>query len=105
MVTYLAIRPPQASNKLSPPHRSPPLPRRGLLIPPPRRHHHCPLVQVAGTARDDSMAGMVAGPAPGEGRRWRHHNTWPILAHSSTELAGCFVLWCPASAAAACQGW
>ena len=29
--------PPQASMKLSPPHRSPVLPRRG-----PHLHHHCP---------------------------------------------------------------
>jgi hypothetical protein len=59
VVTYLAVRPPQASKKLSPPHRSPDPPR-----PLPRPHCHCPLVRAAGTARTDSMAGMVDGPSP-----------------------------------------
>ena len=61
VVTYLAVRPPQASKKLSPPHRSPDPPRWGPPLPPTRPHRHCPLIRAAGT---DSMAGMVDGPAP-----------------------------------------
>ena len=61
VVTYLAIRPPQASMKLSLPRRGPALPRRGPL---PRPHHHCPLVWAAVTAGADSMAGTGDGPAP-----------------------------------------
>ena len=57
VVTYLAVRSPQASKKLSPPHRSP-----DPLLPLPRPHRH--LIQAAGTAGADSMAGMVDGPAP-----------------------------------------
>ena len=66
MVIYLVVRPPQASKKLSPPHRSPPL-------PPPRPHHHCLHVRAVGTAGADSTAETVDGPAGG-GRRWRCHN-------------------------------
>ena len=51
------MTPPQASKKLSPPHRSP-----DPLLPLPRPHRH--LIQAAGTAGADSMAGMVDGPAP-----------------------------------------
>ena len=58
-VTYLAVRPPQASKKLSPPHRSPDPPRLGPPLPPPPRH--CLLVRAVGT---NSTAGMVDGPAP-----------------------------------------
>ena len=60
-VTYLAIRPPQALKKLGPPHRSPALPRQGLL---PLPHRHCPPVRAAGTAGVDSTAGTGDGPAP-----------------------------------------
>ena len=102
VVTYLAIRPPQALKKLNPPHRSPALPRRG---PPFLPHRHCPLVRAAGTTGAGSMAEMVDGPAPGVGRCWRRHNAWLMLTPSSTEPAGCCVLWCPASAATVCQGW
>ena len=49
--------PPQASKKLSPPHRSP-----DPLLPLPRPHRH--LIQAAGTAGADSMAWMVDGPTP-----------------------------------------
>ena len=52
---------PQASMKLSPPHRSPALPRRGPL---PRPHHHCPLVRAVGTAGANSMVGTGDDPAP-----------------------------------------
>ena len=74
VVTYLAVRPPQASKKLSPPHRSPDPPRRGPPLPLPRPHHHCLLVRATGTTGADSMAETVDGPAPGGGRRWRRHN-------------------------------
>ena len=74
VVTYLAVRPPQASKKLSPPHRSPDPPRWGPPLPPPRPHRHCLLVRATGNAGDDSMAGMVDGPAPCGGRCWRRHN-------------------------------
>ena len=71
-MTYLAVSPPQASMKLSPPHRSPALPRWG---PPP--HHpypphfrrrsppccHCSPIRAAGTA---GMAGTTGSLAPGE---------------------------------------
>ena len=66
VVTYLAVRPPQASKKLSPPHWSPDLPCRGPPFPPPRPHHHCFLVRAAGAAGADSTAGTVDGPAPCE---------------------------------------
>ena len=49
--------PPQASKKLSPPHRSPDPP---LPLPRP----HCHLVWAASTAGADSTTGMVDGPAP-----------------------------------------
>ena len=65
---------PQASKKLSPPHRSLDPSRRGPPLPPPRSHHHCLLVRAAGTAGADSTAKTVDGPAPGGGRRWRRHN-------------------------------
>ena len=70
-MTYLAVCPPQASMKLSPPHRSPALPRRGpphhhpcphrchRCSPPPRRH--CS-VRAAGMA---STAGTADSPAQG----------------------------------------
>ena len=49
---------PQASKKLSPPHRSPDPPRRGppLPLPLPHPHHHCLLVRATGTTGTDSMA-------------------------------------------------
>ena len=56
---------PQASKKLSPPHRSPDPPRRGPPLPLPRPHHYCLLVRAAGTAGADSTAGTGDGPAPG----------------------------------------
>ena len=64
VVTYLVVLPPQASKKLSPPHRSPDLPRRGPPLLLPRSRCHCALVQVVGTAGADSAAGMVDDPAP-----------------------------------------
>ena len=65
VMTYLDCDPPKASMKLSPPHRSPALPRQG----PP--HHHpypphcrcCSPIRAAGTA---GMAGTTDSPAPGE---------------------------------------
>ena len=63
-VTYLAVRPPQASKKLSPPHQSPDPPHRGPPFPPPRPHRHCLLVRAAVTAGADSTARTVDGPAP-----------------------------------------
>ena len=75
-MTYLAVGPPQASMKLSPPHRSPTLPRRGpphhhpypprcrRCSPPPRRcsppPRRCSPIREAGTA---SMAGTADSPA------------------------------------------
>ena len=63
VVTHLAVRLPQASKKLSPPHRSPNLPHWGPPLPPPRPHHHCFLVRAAGAIGVDSTAGTVDGPA------------------------------------------
>ena len=90
VVTYLAIRPPQASMKLSLPRRGPALPRRGPL---PRPHRHCPPVRATGTARADSTAGTGDGLAPGGGRCWRRRAAWPMSTPSSIESTGCFVLW------------
>ena len=64
VVTYLAVRPPQASKKLSPPHRSPDPPHLGPPLPPPRPHRNCPLVWATGIASANSTVGMVDGPAP-----------------------------------------
>ena len=64
VVTYLAVRPPQALRKLSPPHRSPDLPCQGPPLPLPRPHRHCPLIRAADTAGADSPAGMGGAPAP-----------------------------------------
>ena len=59
VVTYLAIRPPQDSMKLSSPHRSPALPHQG-----PLPHRHCPPIRAAGTTGADSMVGTGDDPAP-----------------------------------------
>ena len=61
----VGVTPPQASMKLSPPRRSPALPRRG-----PPHHHPCPPrcrccspIRVAGMA---GIAGTADSPAQGE---------------------------------------
>ena len=66
-MTYLDCDPPKASMKLSPPHRSPALPRRGPHhhYPPPCRRcspppHHCSPVHTAGTAGRARTADSLA---------------------------------------------
>ena len=61
------VTPPQASMKLSPPHRSPALPRRGphhhrCCCSPP--HHHCSLAGMA-VAAGAGTAGTADSPAQG----------------------------------------
>ena len=63
------VTPPQASMKLSPPHRSPALPCRG-----PHLHHHycspprhrCSPVRATGMAGAAGMTGTADSPAPSD---------------------------------------